>query len=122
MHASTSGLFGYRATPGALPNKGVASVAGSLDSLGLVARDPDLLLRLGHILQLPGGGCKVEVKGVGNRCWVEGCPPTLTRFIFLCEKRYAHADMVTACRTGQHHASIIMRMAVPICTTSSNVR
>ncbi|KAK9794378.1 hypothetical protein WJX73_002477 [Symbiochloris irregularis] len=55
VHASTSGLYCCRVTPGVLPSGGVVPVAGTLDSLSLVSRDPHVLQRIGSALKLPGG-------------------------------------------------------------------
>lgn len=55
VHASATGLYGYRSTPGVLPSSGVLPVAGDLDSLALVARKPEVLQRLAGALDLPGG-------------------------------------------------------------------
>lgn len=50
-----AGLCAFRASVGSVESSGTTPVAGSLDSLGLVAHNPETLLRLGKALQLPGG-------------------------------------------------------------------
>ncbi len=55
VQAACSGLWGYRASTNAGPKEGVASLAGPLDALGWITRDPALLCKVGKAMQLPGG-------------------------------------------------------------------
>jgi amidase len=48
--ASYGGLFGWRPTHGLIPLDGVHPLAPSLDTVGLLARDPDLLQRAAGVL------------------------------------------------------------------------
>ncbi|CAN0902269.1 Translocon at the outer membrane of chloroplasts 64 [Linum grandiflorum] len=48
------GVIGFRPSHGVLSNNGMLTVSPSLDTVGLFARDPDILRRVGHVLfQLP---------------------------------------------------------------------
>jgi amidase len=51
--ASVCGLFGIRPTFGAVPVDGVLALAASFDTVGWLARDADVLRRVGSVL-LPG--------------------------------------------------------------------
>ncbi|CAL8462898.1 g2432 [Coccomyxa elongata] len=54
VQAACSGLWGYRASTNAGPKEGVASLAGPLDALGWITKDPALLCKVGKAMQLPG--------------------------------------------------------------------
>ncbi|BDA48105.1 Amidase 1 [Coccomyxa sp. Obi] len=54
VQAACSGLWGYRASTTAGPKEGVATLAGPLDALGWITKDPALLCKMGKAMQLPG--------------------------------------------------------------------
>lgn len=52
--AAFCGILGFRPSHGVISHMGVVPVSASLDSVGLFAKDPDTLRRVGHVLlQLP---------------------------------------------------------------------
>ena len=55
VQAACNGLWGYRASTGAGPKDGAGSIAGPLDALGWMTKDPFMLSKVGRALQLPGG-------------------------------------------------------------------
>ncbi|CAA6664871.1 unnamed protein product [Spirodela intermedia] len=54
LPAAYCGVLGFRPSFGAIANTGVLPVSPSLDSIGVFAKDPSILHRVGHVLlQLP---------------------------------------------------------------------
>ncbi|WP_078552509.1 amidase [Bacillus alkalicellulosilyticus] len=104
--ASYCGIYGYRPSHGAVCMDGVIPLAPSFDTVGWMAREPELLLTIGKVLLKGSVSIQEDTIGtmlIGRDAWTladERSRTTLAPILSQLKDRVTHFDEVTISEEG----------------------